>query len=216
LEINYNCIDISDYEGANILHNLNYPVDKALHGKFDFVFTGGCMDNVFNPVSLLLNSSNLLKPGGRVAHYETFQGVIGAYLMFTPEWFFSYYAANGFDDVKVYVCHHVEPGVARTDYETDLYLWQPFFNRKQNFNYFDAAINAKGIMYCMVIAQKGEKSTDDQIPVQLQYLESSDNKWPEEFHLYEKNNRPVITTDLHKDHSLPFNSDHFVYLGSRF
>ena len=55
-DVNYNCMDISDYEGANIIHDLNYPVPKKLHKKFDFIFTGGCLDNVFNPVSLLVNS----------------------------------------------------------------------------------------------------------------------------------------------------------------
>jgi SAM-dependent methyltransferase len=214
--INYNCMDISDYETASIIHDLNYPVDKALHEKFNFIFTGGCTDNVFNPVSLVMNSSRLLKHGGRVAHYEAFQGVLGAYSMISPEWWFSYYAANDFDDVKVYVCHHAEPSKNRLDYVTDLYQWQPFFTRKENFNYYDAAVSTKGILYCLVIAQKGQGSTTDKMPVQLQYLEHSVNGWPEKFHTYEKNKRPVIRPELQRDHTLPFNSDHYVYLGSDF
>ncbi len=213
-DINYNVMDISDYEGANILHDLNTPVPTDLHNKFDFVFTGGCLDNVFNPVSLLVNSSKLLKNGGRVAHYETFHGLIGAYLMFSPEWFYSYYAVNGFDDVKVYVCHHREESNSRFDYSTDLYLWQPYFTHIKDFNYYQASINTSGIFYCMVIAQKGSKSTSDKMPVQLQYLDSNTEDWRKSYETYKNSDRKLMAGEYKKEYSLPFNSDHFIYLGS--
>ena len=74
LDVTYNCVDISDYEGANIICDLNLPITDNLKSKFDFVFSGGCLDNVFNPVALLVNTSKMLRPGGRIIHYETCSG----------------------------------------------------------------------------------------------------------------------------------------------
>jgi len=211
---NYSVMDISDYEGANILHDLNRPVPIKMHSKFDFVFTGGCLDNVFNPVSLLVNSSNLLKEGGRVVHYETFQGLLGAFLMFSPEWFYSYYSVNDFDDVKVYVCHHKKNSESRFNYDTDIYLWKPSFTRSKNFNYLDAATASRGILYCLVIAQKGGASSTDKMPIQLQYLDDNSDDWRRNSQLYEKSDRELLSVEYQTDYNLPFNSDHFVYLGS--
>ncbi|MBT3489777.1 MAG: hypothetical protein HON68_09290 [Gammaproteobacteria bacterium] len=210
----YNVMDISDYEGANIIHDLNDPVPESLHSKFDFLYTGGCLDNVFNPVSLLVNSTNLLKEGGRIAHYETFQGLLGAYLMFSPEWFFSYYAINGFTDVKVYVCHHKDPNITRFDYSTDLYLWQPYFTRNDKFNYYDAAMNTRGIFYTMVIAEKGSSSTSNRMPVQLQYLDDNTVDWRKKYDTFKESDRGLLKGESESEYTLPFNSDHFLYLGS--
>lgn len=210
----YNCMDVSDYEGANIIHDLNYPIDSSLENAFDIVYTGGCLDNVFNPVSLLINSSKLLKPGGRVFHYESFQGVLGAYLYFSPEWFYSYYATNNFVDVKVYVCHQKSAGRNRFDYDVDLYLWQPNFTRCNNFDYFKAAKSVDGIMYCMVVAEKGLQSTEDIMPIQLQYIDSSGcHDWRK----YVPLGRPIISiANQNEILTLPFTSDHFVYVGSNY
>lgn len=209
--INYNCMDVSDYEGANIIHNLNYPIDETLEGRFDIVYTGGCLDNVFNPVSLLINSTKLLKSGGRVFHYESFKGLIGAYLYFSPEWFYSYYAVNDFRDVKVYVCHQTQKGHNRFDYDTDIYLWKPDFTRQLDFDYFEAATNAQGILYCMVVAEKGESSTSEVMPIQLQYINSSNCKnWRE----YRGLDRPLLKGHRNTPSPTLFNSDHFTYCGS--
>lgn len=40
--------DVSDFEGANILHDLNQPVDTRLHGVYDCVVDGGTLEHLFN------------------------------------------------------------------------------------------------------------------------------------------------------------------------
>ena len=32
----YSCLDISDYEGANVIHDMNLPIPNSLKNKFDF------------------------------------------------------------------------------------------------------------------------------------------------------------------------------------
>jgi len=216
-DLTYNCIDKSDYEGANIICDLNYPISSEMHSKFDLVFTGGCLDNVFNPVSLLMNSTNLLKAGGRVVHYETFSGVMGSYLGFSPEWFYSYYAINNFADCKVYVCHQTESGISRFNYDTNLFSYHPSFTRNPNPDYFKSAMASAGIMYVMVIAEKAKDSTSDLMPSQIQYLDAKVIDWREAATKFDSSSRPHLHVDSRiADYKLPFMSDHYSYLGSEF
>ena len=216
-DVNYNCIDVSDYEGANIICDLNHPISDSLENRFDFIFSGGCLDNVFNPVSLLVNTSKMLKPGGRVMHYETFGGVPGFYLSFSPEWFYSYYAINNFKDCKVYVCHQIEKGETRTFYNTNLFEYNPEFTRSKNYDYFDAALACAGMMYVMVIAEKGEDSTNEIMPTQIQYLDEKSIDWRVAAGKFKKTNRPILSSKIKNiDYKLPFLTDHYNYLGSEY
>ena len=41
-------IDYSSFEGANYIHDLNYPVSANLSGRFDLVIDGGTLEHIFN------------------------------------------------------------------------------------------------------------------------------------------------------------------------
>jgi len=46
-------MDVSEYEGADILHDLNVPAPANLHERFDLLIDGGTLEHVFNvPVSM--------------------------------------------------------------------------------------------------------------------------------------------------------------------
>ncbi|SKA92558.1 hypothetical protein SAMN02745166_01914 [Prosthecobacter debontii] len=57
-------MDISDYEGASIIHNLNQPVPDHLKLAFDVVFDGGTLEHVFDYPTALKNALSMVKPGG--------------------------------------------------------------------------------------------------------------------------------------------------------
>jgi hypothetical protein len=42
------CTDVSDYEGATLIHDMNAPLPAAYAGKFDLVFDGGTLEHIFN------------------------------------------------------------------------------------------------------------------------------------------------------------------------
>ncbi|CUJ21996.1 hypothetical protein [Cognatishimia activa] len=88
-------MDFSDYEGASILHDLNRPVPKALHGQFSFIFDGGTIEHVFNVPQALENAFLLLKPGGRFVSANGFNGwpAHGIY-QFNPELVWTYWKRN--------------------------------------------------------------------------------------------------------------------------
>jgi hypothetical protein len=96
-------IDHSDYEGAQLLIDLNQPLDSKHEGIGEFIFGGSVGDNVFDVGTYLRNISRLLAPGGRFICHETGRNTHDPYLVFTPSWFFDYFGVNGFSDCKLYV-----------------------------------------------------------------------------------------------------------------
>ena len=151
----YDALDRSDYEGANILHDMNREVPPDLRSQFEFIYNGSCMDNVFDAATYLRNTSRMLKPYGRIVHVESAGSYPGAFTMFSPEWFFSYYAVNDFLDCRVYATLYRRlrntPGKGRLD----VFSYRPFFTRDPNYDYYNAAKSIDGILRVLVVAEKG-------------------------------------------------------------
>jgi SAM-dependent methyltransferase len=182
-------VDVSDYEGADIVWDLGYPVEPSLHERFDFIYNGGCLDNMFNPAGAIVNFSKMLKPGGRVVCMESASSWNAPYLMFSPGWFFDYYATNGFCDCKVYVCSY------RTNDDLCFGPWDLF--------YFDWALAKNGQspeaihsnhLLVMVVAEKADNSTAEKQPIQFQYRSAELNEeFERRVRRFAESRRPVIT-----------------------
>lgn len=182
-------MDVSDYEGADIVHDLGYPVPKELHNSFDFIYNGGCLDNMFNPGEAMMNLSKMLKPGGRIVCMESASSWNSPYLMYSPGWFHDYYATNGFVDCKVYVCSY--PSNDELFYGP----WKTFyFDIKQNKNGGPPEAIYGNHLILLTIAEKGKDSTSDRQPIQFQYRH--DKKLNESLDLAEtsfrNSPRPII------------------------
>ena len=211
----YHCLDRSTYEGATLIHDMNKPISRNLCEEFDFIYNGSCMDNIFDPVSFIRNTSEMLKTGGRVVHIECATGVPGAYLMFSPEWFFSYYALNNFIDCKVYVTVAKEDGKTRHIFDADWFSWQPFFSRQDNYSDIKACRSIEGLMHVIVIAEKGSQSSSHLCPIQMQYLDEKAVDWRKKYYEYKMTGRVLIKPNHRKDDEvLPYLTDHYEYLGS--
>lgn len=157
-------LDVSDYEGADIVHDLGVPVDASLHERFDFIYNGGCFDNMFNPGQAMMNLSRMLKPGGRIVCLESASSYNSPYLMYSPGWFFDYYATNRFADCKIYVCSY------RTDQELFFGPWSVFhFDWQNNKNGPSPEATFGNHLLLMTIAEKGADSTWERQPIQFQY-----------------------------------------------
>lgn len=155
-------LDVSDYEGAEIIHDLCKPLPDHLRGCADFIFNGSCLDNIHDPAQAMRSLSAMLRPGGRILMFEHGTAIQGAILVFSPEWFFDFFAANGYEDCQIKL------GLFKNVFDPwVLQDWQPFdFNRV-------AVTATPGIQYGdfvnVVFAEKGEHSTDHISPVQGQY-----------------------------------------------
>ncbi len=210
----YNCLDVSDYEGADIIQDMTRPISDALEGQFDFIYNGSCMDNIFDPVSFIKNTSRMLKPGGRVIHVEGACAVAGAYLMFSPEWFFSYYAVNDFVDCKVYATVARESSNHPTIFDATLFHWRPYFTRNPDYDYIEACKSVNGLMHVMIVAEKGPDSASDRNPMQSHYLGEKDVDWREKYADFSRSGRPLLRAPRRRAETvLPLLTDHFEYLG---
>lgn len=85
-------MDVADYEGATILHDLNEPVPENLHGQFDFIFDGGTIEHVFDVAMALTNVFHMLRPGGRFVSANGMNGWVGhGMYQFNPEMVWSFW-----------------------------------------------------------------------------------------------------------------------------
>lgn len=162
-------MDVSNYEECNIVQDLNCPLPEQLYGCADFIFDGSCLDNIFDPANALRSFSKMLRPNGRMMLMEHGTAIQGALSVFSPEWFFDFFALNNYADCQITLFTFPD-GMDRE--------WVP-----HNWEPFDAAgvpVSATlrvGDFVSIVIAEKGASSTDDRAPIQAQYrlLHGSDS-----------------------------------------
>ncbi len=183
-------IDVSDFEGAEIILDLNQPIAPEFDQTCDLLVDGSLLDNIFDPVTGLKNIARLLRDGGRCLLLNA--GNIHTrglpYTLLSPFWFFDYFAWNNFDYCQVYVtlydatsgasevyaisyehvARHVGPGYIK---------WIPVPQR----------------MSVAVYAEKGPNSTWDQIPTQSPYRNEADwKKFSEIVDRYRAQNRAYL------------------------
>jgi len=97
-------LDASDYEGADIVWDLNKAVPDSLKAKYDVVFDGGTSEHVFNFPQVLKNIYDVLKPDGVVIHASpSHNHVDHGFYMFSPTVFYDFYTANKFEILKSYI-----------------------------------------------------------------------------------------------------------------
>jgi hypothetical protein len=103
-------MDISNFEGANIIHDLNKIVDdKNIIGAYDTVLDIGTLEHLFNINNALINVSKLCKVGGQIIHVlPTNQQCGHGFWQFSPELFFSLYTEkNGYSDTEVFTANYL-------------------------------------------------------------------------------------------------------------
>ena len=82
-------LDVSDYEGPVIQHDLNEPVPDALKARFTAVFDGGTLEHVFNAACGLKNAMELVAEGGHLITFHPANNFLGhGFYQFSPELFF--------------------------------------------------------------------------------------------------------------------------------
>jgi len=153
-------LDVSGYEGAEIVHDLNEPLPENLHGCADFVVDGSTLDNVFDPATCLRSMAALLRPGGRLLTINAYTTQQTAYTLCSPPWYFDYFVENGFADCRVYVI------VTRRGRKNAFWLDPVYIDRARGGT---LGFSARGNVFIVALAEKGPASTIDRSPVQQHY-----------------------------------------------
>lgn len=106
-------LDYADYEGCDIVHDMNQPVDPSLHEKFDVVIDGGSLEHIFHFPVAIANCMKMVKKDGSIFIFTTANNFLGHGLyQFSPELFFRVFEPrNGFEIRDMILERHRFPGV---------------------------------------------------------------------------------------------------------
>lgn len=96
-------LDHSDYEGAELIHDLNAPLPASMEGVADFILDGSTLDNLWAPSTALQSMARMLRPGGRLIAANAGSPFQTAASIFSPYWFLNYFAINQWLDCRVYL-----------------------------------------------------------------------------------------------------------------
>lgn len=201
-ECTVKALDVSDYEGAEIVHDMNVPVPDDLKEKFDFIFDGSCMDNIFDGPRVLYNMSEMLRPGGRIILYNASNSAPTGYLQYSPDWFYDFFAINEYSDCKVYIHEFPrgdDPVIADPMPPGGLppqggCLWHfdPFVIYHGQRGFQNSEIYDNGHRYVHVVAEKGTNSTSSNAPCQMHYRGSDTEPYLRAAQRFRESARPIF------------------------
>jgi hypothetical protein len=207
----YEIMDVTDYEGATIIHNLCQSVPDELMGRFDFIFNGSVLDNIFDPAAAMRHITQMLSPHGRVMHIEMASNLLFEYLIYSPDWFLDYYVVNGFRNCRIYVCtfNNVE--------ELKFGPWQVYAYRPRGDGNVGVSLREVVTAHAVliVVAERWPSSTFDKMPIQWCYRDDSMKKIFLERYANFENTQPFCFRFAPSNYNLA-SADGFSYLGSSF
>jgi hypothetical protein len=91
-------MDISDYEGANIIGDLNDPLLKEkISGSYDLIYDSGTIEHIFDAPTALRTLVHLATIGGAIVHASPANGFMDHGLwQLSPDLFRTFYRSAGF------------------------------------------------------------------------------------------------------------------------
>jgi hypothetical protein len=103
-------LDISSFEGADIIHDLNDPIPASLTQKFSLVFDGGTLEHIFNVPTAFKNCMEMIEVGGHFIQVNVANNFAGhGFWQFSPELLFRMFSKeNGFQ-VRAALVYEIEP-----------------------------------------------------------------------------------------------------------
>jgi SAM-dependent methyltransferase len=162
-------LDCSDFEGAQIIHDLNRPeLPPELHEAFDVIIDHGTIEHVFHIPNALQNLFRMLKTGGRLIHSSPTSNLVDhGFYMFSPTLFHDFYVTNRWEINNIYV-------VSMTPRQET----EPFFYTEYEPGSFDSVSYGglgAGMYFTLSFLTKTPESTGHLIPQQGVY--KRDARW---------------------------------------
>ncbi len=88
-------LDIDDYEGANIIHDLNIKIPEKLEDKYDTILDFGTLEHIFDVKTAIENISLMSKKNGMILHVSPTNNFCGhGFYQLSPEFFNTVYSLN--------------------------------------------------------------------------------------------------------------------------
>jgi len=98
--------DVSDFEGATVIHDMNEPVPPEFHGKFTAVIDGGTLEHIFNVRQAFKNALEMVCLGGHYLCVTCGNNLFGhGFYQISSDFFYqSLTPENGFSETAVLLC----------------------------------------------------------------------------------------------------------------
>ena len=96
---NIQAIDASDYEGAEIVHDLNKPIPESLSRRFDVILDAGTLEHIFSIKDAMFAIAQMCNLGGMVIHISPVDCINHGFVNFNWRFFYNFYLANGFEAI---------------------------------------------------------------------------------------------------------------------
>ncbi len=97
-------LDLSGYEGADIIWDLNSPVPDDLYNQFDLVFDAGTLEHVFDLPTALSSLVKMVSLGGTLILFNPSSGMVDhGFYSISPTLYYDYFRTNGFGDFSCYL-----------------------------------------------------------------------------------------------------------------
>jgi hypothetical protein len=103
-------MDVSSFEQATVLHDLNRPIGAELRQRYDVVYDGGTLEHIFNVPTALKNCMEMVRVGGSFFCHTGTNNLCGhGFYQFSPELFFRAFSRENGYEVQRMVAHAVGP-----------------------------------------------------------------------------------------------------------
>jgi SAM-dependent methyltransferase len=109
-------VDASDYEGADLVADLNRPVPTDWHGRYDVVIDGGTLEHIFFATTALASLMQMVRPGGRLFLATPTNNHCGhGFYQFSPEFLYRALAPeHGYRVNRMVLFPHAYPSAELT------------------------------------------------------------------------------------------------------
>jgi SAM-dependent methyltransferase len=183
-------VDISPYEGAEIVHDMSVPLPEHLKGQFDFIYDGSSLDNIFNPAATIQNISDLLKPHGRCVLMNWSNSHPTAYAMLSPDWFMDFFAYHEYEDARTLV--------AEVDAESGRHWrYNPLIYHHDQYGYQCSSITSHDMRATICFAEKSNRPDKSGYPVQVHYRGKNVEPYLSSAIRFQRSTRPEYDLSWH-------------------
>ena len=84
-------VDARDFEGAQVIHDMNLPIPDALDSSFDVVLDGGTLEHIFDLTTALRSAIRMVRPKGRFISITQANNFCGhGFYQFSPELYYRF------------------------------------------------------------------------------------------------------------------------------
>ena len=157
-------LDITDYEGAEVIHDMSTPVPPRLYEQYDFIFDGSSIDNIFDVATAIRNLHLMLKPGGRMVLINYSNSHPTAYTKLSPDWYMDWFSFQEYADARVLVAEELED---RRKWR--IWTFDPYVVYSGQNGYQWSQINSQTMQATICMGEKGGGPTKPGSPVQMHY-----------------------------------------------